>query len=106
MLAGGTLRDVPESDVAKIQRPARWIGRGALVGLVAGFGVGLIAGRSGEPSGNLYLDTAAAAGTMATGMMLGTAVGAITGAVVKVNRTVYIAPIPPAPPAQRRPPAD
>jgi hypothetical protein len=96
ILAGGTLRDVPESHVAKKQRPERQIGRGALIGLAAGIGVGLTAGRSSEPSGDRLVDTQAAAGNVAAGMLLGTAAGVIIGAVVKVNRTVYVAAIPPA----------
>lgn len=106
ILAGGTPRDVPESHVAKIQRPERWIGRGALIGLGAGIGVGLIAGRSGEPSGSPFVDTQGGALDMAAGMVLGTAVGALIGAVVKMNRTVYVAPIPPTARSQGRSSAD
>jgi hypothetical protein len=102
ILTDGVSRDVQDDRVARIRRPQRWIVRGALMGLGIGAGVGYIAGRSQtEPSVN-FLDGLDAAFTMLNGMILGTAIGALVGGVVKVNRTVYEAPIPPAPPLQIR----
>lgn len=89
-------RDVPEHLVAKIERRERQVGRGALIGLGVGFGVGLIAARSQESSGNPLIDTQAAGLTLAAATVLGTAAGAIAGAVLKVYRTVYQAPKPSA----------
>lgn len=99
ILMDGVSRDVQGDRVARIRRPQRWIGRGALMGLGIGAGVGFIAGRSQKPSES-FLDGLDAAFTMLNGMILGTAIGALVGGVVKVNRTVYEAPVPPARPLQ------
>ena len=98
-LTSGTVRDVPESRVARIEEPERWIGRGALIGLAVGLGVGIIASRSGSASGNPLLDTQAGGGNVAIGVAVGTAMGALVGVLVKIDRTIYIAPTQPAAPS-------
>ena len=95
LLIGADSRDVWAHDVTRITRQESRTGRGALIGLALGFGVGLIAARSRESSGSPIVDTQAGAGDLLVGMGLGTAVGAIVGARVKVNRTIYEPPIAP-----------
>ena len=92
---GGDPHDVLAGDVTNIARQESRTRRGALIGLALGFGVGLIAARGREPSGNPYLDSTAAGGDLLVGIGLGTAVGAIVGGRVKVQRTVYEAPVTP-----------
>jgi hypothetical protein len=92
VLAGGVHHEFTADRVTRVQRRSRRAGTGALLGLGIGFGVGLAAGRSQEESGNPYLDTAAAAGSMLGGMLFGTVLGASVGAFVQTSRTVYELP--------------
>ena len=76
-----------------IRRPERWIGRGALLGFAVGLCVGLIAGHSvaQTPSGSPIVDAEAAGVEVLAGMVIGTGLGAVAGAVIKIDRTVYLA---------------
>jgi hypothetical protein len=101
VVAEGSHHQFAADRVTRVQRRSRRAGTGALLGLGAGFGVGLAQGRAQEDSGNPYLDTAAASGTMLGGMMFGTVIGAGVGAFVHASRTVYELPNPhSAPPSK------
>jgi hypothetical protein len=102
ILTDGLSRDVLQGRVARIRQPQRQIKYGVLIGLGGGIGVGLIAANSGGSSGSPLVDTQAAAGNLFGGMVLGTALGAIIGAMVKVDRTIYEAPTSPEPLLQGR----
>ncbi len=96
ILTDGVSRDVPQERVVSIRQPQRQITYGILFGFVGGIGVGLAAGSSGGSSGSPYVDTQAAGASVLGGMVIGTALGAIIGAMVKVDRTIYEAPTAPA----------
>jgi hypothetical protein len=91
LLTDSSQREVPEGSIEKIQTPARRTRRGALIGLGAGCVIGLAMGRSEPSTGNPLLDTYSGVSKLLEGMILGTAGGAITGALIKVRRTIYLA---------------
>jgi hypothetical protein len=96
VLASAGRREVPATQVAKLDRRGRNVGRGTLIGLAAGIGLGIVAFNSVEPS-NPYdlMAPAAAAGNALFSVVLGTGLGAASGALIKSFRTVYVAPVSP-----------
>ena len=91
ILADGARREVPEPQVVRVARPARRVGRGALLGLGLGVVIGL-AQPGPKPTANPLIDTQAAGLEFISAGVIGSVVGAIGGAIFKGARTVYEAP--------------
>lgn len=98
ILADGARREVPEPQVVRVARPARRVGRGALLGLGLGVVIGL-AQPGPKPTANPLIDTQAAGLEFISAGVIGSVVGAIGGAIFKGARTIYEAP--PARPSRR-----
>ena len=92
ILADGSRREVPEHQVARISRPVRRAGRGALLGLGVGLVLGLtMPGSEPAPEYGLVAAQGAAIGVVVLAG-LGSALGAVGGAFIKGTNTVYEAP--------------
>ncbi len=92
ILADGSRREVPEHQVARISRPVRRAGRGALLGFGLGMVLGLaMPGSKPAPEYGLVAAQGAAVG-MVVLAGLGSVVGAVGGAFIKGTQTVYEAP--------------
>jgi hypothetical protein len=101
----GTQLDFPDASIRAIDKTERRTARGAVVGLLVGGIVAIIAGRTQEPSGSPLIDAQAAGLELGAGLLFGAGVGALIGALTKVDRPIYQAPPPTgasAPAASRR----
>jgi hypothetical protein len=94
ILNGITQSNIAERNVIQIRRERTQRARLALVGLGAGFVIGVGAARSARPSGCSICDSEAGGLTALVSMAVGAAAGALAGTFVKAHNTVYEAPRP------------
>jgi hypothetical protein len=104
VLADGGRREVPATQIARLERRGRNVGRGTLIGLAAGIGLGIVAFNSVDSSNphDLMAPAAAADGALVS-VVLGTGLGAVGGALVKSFKTVYLTPGSPGQSVSRKP---
>lgn len=92
ILRGNVRMDVPEQRITRIHRRQTQRGRLALVGLGAGFALGVVSARQAESSGCPWCDAQAGALSAFGAAALGAGAGVIIGTFVKTGRTVYEPP--------------
>ena len=96
LLQGGGVRNFAADTVQRVRKRGDSVLNGALIGLGAGFGVGILSARAAEPSGSSYVDAIGGGANVLEGVVVGTGLGILVDALIRSPVTVYVGPIAPA----------